>query len=77
MTDLTDDLVVQVLPLGIEVLDQYNFPGSLPFLKAFFSFDSFFHGFMNFIINQVLDPVLLCETIHSSFFVLKNALERF
>src|SRR6266540_5204708 len=55
-------LVGQVTPVGIEFLNELEFPRSPPALKTCFSCTSFQNGFILFVIDEHDDAVRSCES---------------
>ena len=58
--------------MGFELLNQTNFPVSIPFLDAFFTPDRIFNILELFEVDQMVNSVFLGEAFNGVGFVLKN-----
>ena len=64
----------QILPLWIFLLDQLQLPCPVPFLQLLLSRDRGQHVRVRFIVNQSMNPVLLCEPVHEVVLVFPRTL---
>jgi len=58
------DVFIQIIPIGVTLLNHFQLPCPFPFLYLFFSLDRRFPRFMDFIPNQTVNIVFLGETVH-------------
>ena len=68
------DLIVQISPGRVTLLNQLDLPCPIPFLDRLFPPDSAFHGFMNLVPNQQVDAVTFRESFYPIIPVLPDPL---
>ena len=68
------NLIIQVSPCRVTLLNQLDLPCSIPFLDRLFSQDGAFHGFMNLVPNQPVNTVTFRESFHQTILVLPEPL---
>ena len=61
--DVSEDLIIQIAPNRVALLDQLEFPGSPPFLDALFAENRVSHGGVKFDIHEPVDAISLGEAI--------------
>ena len=52
----------KINPVRVALINQVDFPGTMPALKLFFAQDSRFHFSKQFEVNQSVDAISACET---------------
>jgi hypothetical protein len=73
---LEPELLRQIAPPWIDLLDQSQFPGAVPFFDTLLADDRVFHRRVLFKPDQHLHVVLAGEAVKGSFSVLGDALEQ-
>ena len=66
--------VVQVGPIWISLLNQFNLPRSVPLLEGFLPRDSALHSLVYLIPDQLVNTITLCETFYQVILVLPDSL---
>jgi len=69
-TSAISQIFKQIMPVGISLLYQINFPLTLPVFYLLFPRYSGFCGFMCFMINQRFNIVFFGKSVAHAFFVL-------
>src|SRR4051812_40027022 len=65
--------VVQVFPIWIQSLNEPDFPGPRPVFDVLLALNSAVNVVETFVVDQYLQPVLLCESFNGAFAVLEGA----
>ena len=58
------------------MLDETDFPGTVPFLDGFLSLDGVFHGVVEFVPHQGMDCVFLGKALDDVVLVVPDPLDR-
>jgi len=67
---------IQIIPSGIFIVNQIQFPCSLPFFNLFFSFNSTFSILMDFVIYQYFNTIFLGKTFNQTIFMLPYSFDQ-
>jgi hypothetical protein len=70
------DTFIQIIPGWVIFFNQFQFPDPFPSLYLFFSLESRFPRFMNFIPNQTMNAVFPGETINQIIFMFVYTLNK-
>ena len=70
------NLIIQVSPCRVTLLNQLDLPCSIPFLDRLFSQDGAFHGFVNLVPNQPVNTITFRESFHQTILVLPEPLNK-
>jgi hypothetical protein len=57
--------MIQILPLRVRALDQFQLPLSFPFFQTLLARNSGFHVLVQFLPNQLVDTVVLGEPFYN------------
>jgi hypothetical protein len=57
--------MVQILPIQVRALDQFQFSPSFPFFQTLLPRNSRFHVLVQFVPNQLVDTVVLGESFYN------------
>jgi hypothetical protein len=71
---LSQNIVVEIAPFGIDAFDQLDLPSALPFLDLLLSLDGRRHVVVQLNVDKQVHRVFLRETRHKTFFVLPEPL---
>jgi hypothetical protein len=71
------DLIIEIIPVGIAFLNESHFPRAVPFLDLFFALDRRTHVLARFEIDQVVNPILPGKAIREVMLVFVNSFYQF
>ena len=66
---VTTDFFGQVFPVGVEIVNEFFFPVSMPLLELLFSMDTIVKTGVDFVVNKSVGVILCCETLINMEFV--------
>ena len=73
---LSQQVIIQIPPMGIFCLNNIDFPCALPVLDRFLALDRRLHCLMHFIPNQIMNSVFTGKSFHHMMFVFPNPLQQ-
>jgi hypothetical protein len=71
--DDSQDIGIKIVPLRIRGFDQFDFPHAFPCLEGFLSPNGGFHSFVDFVPDQIVDPMTLGEPVSLVILMLEDA----
>lgn len=70
------EVAAQVCPFRVSLIDQFDFPGAVPFFHLALPGKGLFVGFIFFVIDQAFEIVFFRETFENTVFMLVDTVEK-
>ena len=76
LNETSNQIIEQILPFRIRLLNQSQFPLSIPLLNSFLPLNGTFHCFMNLEPNQPMNCVSFCKSLHQIILMLPYTFQK-